>query len=180
VTLPTPGVHGPIGAPSAWVMRVAAQWPAGATVVDVACGHGRHARVLAAAGHRVTGVDRDAAALAALAAAAPDVETVVHDLEGVGWPFGARTFDVVVVTNYLHRALFASLLGAVAPGGWYVHETFAAGNERFGRPSSPDFLLRPGELLDVVRGTLRVLAFEDVEVHEPKPACVQRIVARRI
>jgi SAM-dependent methyltransferase len=160
-------------------MRFAAAFAPGSTVLDVACGGGRHAGALAALGMRVTGVDRDAAALATLAQAAPDVEAVVHDLESVGWPFAARRFDAIVVTNYLHRPLFPALVAAVAPGGWYVHETFALGNERFGRPSNPDFLLRPGELLDAVRPALRVVAFEDVEVTEPKPACVQRIAARR-
>lgn len=161
-------------------MRFAAEFAPGATVLDVACGSGRHARALAALGLHVTGVDRDAVALSALAEAMPTVECVEHDLEGVGWPFGDRRFDAIVVTNYLHRALFPALIAAVAPGGWYVHETFAIGNERFGRPSNPDFLLRPGELLDAARPRLRVVAFEDVEVTIPKPACVQRIAARRV
>jgi hypothetical protein len=83
-----------------------------------------------------------------------------------------------VVANYLHRPILPAIVGAVAPGGWLLYETFAIGNERFGRPSNPDFLLRPGELLEVVRGRLRVVAYEDLEVAEPRPAMVQRMAAR--
>ncbi len=89
-----------------------------------------------------------------------------------------RRFAGMVVTNYLHRPLFPALLAALEPGGMLIYETFAAGNERFGKPSNPDFLLRPGELLEVARGRLRVLAYEDLEISEPKPAMVQRLAAR--
>ena len=99
------------------------------------------------------------------------------DLEGGPWPFEGQRFAGIVVANYLHRPLFPRLLESLGPGGVLIYETFAVGNERYGRPSNPDFLLRPGELLDVVRGRLRVLAYEDLTVSEPKPACMQRICA---
>jgi SAM-dependent methyltransferase len=145
-------------------------------VLDLACGGGRHARFFAARGHPVEAVDRDAAALAALAAV-EGVATRCADLEGGPWPFAGQRFAGIVVANYLHRPLFPRLLESLGPGGVLIYETFAAGNERYGRPSNPDFLLRPGELLDVVRGRLRVVAYEDLTVSEPKPACVQRLCA---
>jgi SAM-dependent methyltransferase len=147
-------------------------------VLDLASGSGRNARYLAALGHRILAVDRDAEALAALAGTA-GVETRVADLENSAWPLGERRFDAVVVTNYLHRPLFPSILAAIAGNGVLIYETFASGNERFGKPSNPDFLLRPGELLDVVAGKFRVVAYEDLQVGEPRPAMVQRICAVR-
>ena len=163
-------------APSAWVARWADRVPAAGRVLDIACGGGRHARYFAARGHPVEAVDRDPAALAALAAVA-GVTTRCADLETGPWPYAGQRFAGIVVANYLHRALFPRLLESLAPDGVLIYETFAAGNERYGRPSNPDFLLRPGELLEVVRGRLRVLAYEDVTVAEPKPACVQRLCA---
>lgn len=165
--------------PSAWVERWAGQVRAGGTVLDVACGGGRHARFFAARGHAVAAVDRDAAALAALRGIAA-VDATCADIEAGPWPYTGRTFDAVVVTNYLRRPLFPALLDALALGGVLIYETFAAGNERYGRPANPDFLLKPGELLAVVQGRLRVLAFEDVYVDVPKPAMVQRICAMEL
>ena len=101
------------------------------------------------------------------------------DIEGEPWPYAGKVFDALVVTNYLHRPLMPALLDAIAPGGVLIYETFAMGNEKFGRPSNPDFLLAPGELLEAVRGRCQVIAFEDVHVQMPKPAMVQRICARR-
>jgi SAM-dependent methyltransferase len=164
--------------PSAWVLRWSALIPAAGRVLDVAAGAGRHARLLAARGRAVTAVDRDEAALASLAGVA-GITAHVADLEAAPWPFPGATFAAVVVTNYLHRPLLPALVTAVAPGGLLVYETFAAGNERFGRPANPAFLLAPGELLEAVRGPLRVLAYEDVEVASPRAAMVQRICARR-
>ena len=159
---------------SAWVQRWSHLVPADASVLDVACGSGRHVRWFAQRGARVTGVDRDAAVVAALAGIA---EIVVADIEAGPWPFAARRFDAVVVTNYLWRARLPDVLASVAPGGVLIYETFAAGNETVGKPSNPDFLLRPGELLQLAAG-LRVVAFEDG--FEPAPArFVQRIVALR-
>lgn len=171
-------------APSAWVERFASSVPAGGEVLDVAAGSGRHARLFLDRGHPVVAIDRDAAALRALAGtrhgAAPGLHVIESDLEGSApWPLAGRRFAAVVVTNYLHRPLLPALVAAVAPGGLLVYETFAAGNERFGRPSNPDFLLRPGELLEAVRGELRVVAYEDLVVDSPRPAALQRIAATR-
>jgi SAM-dependent methyltransferase len=164
--------------PSAWVARWAGLIRPGGSVLDVACGAGRHSLWLAARGHPVIAVDRDPA-IQTWASAVSGVSWMIADLEAGNWPLEERRFDAVVVTNYLHRPLFPSLLDSLSPGGLLVYETFAQGNERFGRPSNPDFLLQPGELLERVRGQLRVLAYEDVEEGPPRPAMMQRIVARR-
>jgi SAM-dependent methyltransferase len=163
--------------PSAWVERFAPLVPGG-EVLDLACGSGRHARHLAALGHAVVAVDRDAAALAA--AAGDGIVTSQIDLEeeGAGWPFGPQRFAGIIVTNYLHRPLLAEMLGSLAPNGMLIYETFADGNAAFGKPSNPDFLLQPGELLELARMQgLRVIAFEDGIVNTPKQAMVQRICA---
>jgi SAM-dependent methyltransferase len=166
--------HTTASPPSPWVVRWASQLSAGSTVLDVACGSGRHVRWLAERGLQVTGVDRDAAALAGLSSLA---EVLVADIEAGPWPLPGRQFDAVVVTNYLWRPLLPTLVEAVAPGGLLIYETFGAGNARFGRPSRPDFLLQPGELLQATQG-LRVLGYEDGYL-EPPPRLVQRICARR-
>ena len=150
--------------------------PAAGRVVDVACGRGRNARWLAARGYVVDAVDRDADALSTLADC-PAIHPLCADLENAPWPYERGRYSGVVVTNYLHRPLFPELVAALAPHGALLYETFAAGNERYGRPSNPDFLLRPGELLEVVRARLRVVAYEDIFVDAPKPALVQRICA---
>ena len=164
--------------PSPWVVRWLPEIPRSAPVFDVACGSGRHARLLARAGYRVVAIDRDATALSSLAGE-PGVETLAFDLEAGAWPFSAGIAAGVVVTNYLHRPLMAALVAALAPGGVLVYETFARGNERFGRPSNPDFLLEPGELLRATTPELRVLAYEDLTLGPPRPSAVQRIAARR-
>ncbi len=159
---------------SPWVRRFASLVPEG-EVLDLACGHGRHARLFAALGHPVLATDRDGAALAALAQ--PGITTLETDLEaGRPWPFTSACFAGIVVTNYLHRPLFPHILASLAPGGVLLMETFAQGNGQFGKPSNPDFLLAPGELLAVARD-LHVLAFEDGYVETPKPALVQRLCA---
>lgn len=170
--------HGATDTVSAWVERWSALVPPEGDVLDVACGFGRHARWFALRGHRVTAVDRDGAAIAGLAGVA-GIEAVQADIEGGPWPFAGRRFAGVVVTNYLHRPLLPLLVDAVGEGGVLLYETFALGNERFGRPSNPAFLLRPGELLEAVRGQLRVVAYEDLETSVPRPAMVQRLCARR-
>lgn len=163
--------------PSAWVARFAGRVPRGGAVLDLACGGGRHARLFRARGHPVTLVDRDLSGVADLRGL-DGVEAVEADLEdGRAFPLAGRRFAGVVVTNYLHRPLLPDLVAAVAPGGVLVYETFARGNEAYGKPSNPAFLLAPGELLDATRGRLRVRAYEDLVVHEPKPAAVQRICA---
>lgn len=158
-------------APSPWVTRWAAELSLG-SVLDLACGNGRHARWFASRGLPVVAVDRQPVDL-------PGIEFIQADLEdGSPWPLGDRRFAAIVVTNYLHRPLFPRIEAALADGGLLVYETFMLGNERFGRPSNPDFLLGPGELRQAFPG-LEVLAFEEGEVTDPKPAMVQRIVARR-
>lgn len=164
--------------PSAWVMRFLPLIARGALVLDLACGAGRHARVLALnAGARVVAVDRDAGALKNLAHLV-GVETRCLDLEGPDWPLAGESFDAVIVTNYLWRPRFAEVLALIKPDGVLIYETFAAGNEAFGKPSRPEFLLAPNELLTRVQSAgMQVVAFEQGRVDQPKPAVVQRIAA---
>ena len=172
--------HDAVGPPSAWVTRWAAWLAPGGTVLDLACGSGRHLRWLATRGLRVTGVDRDAQALQGLAdlqAPAGPAELLLADIESGPWPLAQRQFDAVVVTNYLWRPLLPEIVASVAPGGLLIYETFGRGHEQFGRPSRPDFLLQPGELLEAAAG-LRVVAYEDGFLAQPS-RFVQRIVAVR-
>jgi SAM-dependent methyltransferase len=167
-----------IDMPSPWIVRWAPLIAVGGRILDVACGSGRHARYLAGRGHSVVAVDRDAEALARVEGI-PGVATRVADLEGGPWPFEAAGFDAVIVANYLWRPLFPHLLAAIRPSGVLIYETFMRGNERFGRPSNPDFLLAPGELLDRIAGALTPVAFEQGVVSTPKPAAIQRLCAAR-
>jgi SAM-dependent methyltransferase len=170
--------HGDL-APSAWVQRWSALVPAGARVLDVACGSGRHARWFAARGAHVTALDRDAQAVAPLRTLdGAKIEVIVADIETAPWPLAGRRFDAVVVTNYLWRSLLPTLIASVDEGGVLIYETFAIGNETLGKPSNPDFLLRPGELLAAVAG-LRVIAYEDGFVADAPQRFVQRVAAVR-
>jgi SAM-dependent methyltransferase len=148
----------------------------GGRVLDLACGSGRHSRYLAGQGFELLAVDRDEQALSSLRAVR-GVSTRQCDLEADAWPFAAQRFDAIVVTNYLHRPLLPLLGPTLARDGLLIYETFAQGNQRYGKPSNPLFLLWPGELLAAARG-LRVLAYEDLFVAQPKPALVQRLCAR--
>ena len=166
---------------SAWVRRWSHLVRPQGTVLDLACGTGRHMRWFAARGHFVTGVDRSAEGLAGLTdlQAHGHAELIQADLENTPWPLAShgaqRQFDAVVVTNYLWRDLWPQILASLAPGGVLIYETFAIGNETVGKPSRPDFLLQPGELLQRC-ATLRVVAYEDG--YEPSPPrFVQRIAA---
>ena len=170
--------HAALDQPSPWVTRFLALAPAGGRILDVATGGGRHTRLARAQGYAATAVDEDVAGLAELRAD-PDVEILAADLEGGPWPFGERRFAGVIVTNYLHRPLLPRLVAAVAERGVLIYETFAAGNEAFGKPSNPDFLLNPGELLEVVRDQLTVVAYEHGKIETPRPAVIQRIAAVR-
>lgn len=178
--------HSLLEQPSPWVRRFAPLIQTG-EVLDLACGGGRHARFLAECGHRVLAVDRDVAALSR--AAGDGITTVQCDLESEqapdapGWPFRKDRFQGIVVANYLHRPLVDTLLDSLAPGGILIYETFAAGNERFGKPSNPDFLLQRRELLKIAHAApakFHVVAFEDGYVSAPKPAMVQRICLSRL
>jgi SAM-dependent methyltransferase len=164
---------------SPWVKRFAALIRKGGTVLDLACGSGRHARFLADLGYQVEAVDRNADALAGLSCDRPQVVTRVADLEGGPWPYYGCAFDAIVVTNYLYRPLLPLLLNALDVDGVLIYETFMLGNERFGKPSNPAFLLRPGELLEVARRHLNVVAFEQGEVAMPRPMKIQRLCATR-
>ncbi len=170
--------------PSRWVERFAPLMPAG-EVLDLACGGGRHARLLARLGHPVLAVDRDAAAVAATAGEGISAQQVDLERAGAehepGWPLQPLRYAGIIVTNYLHRPLMPALLASLAPGGVLIYETFAVGNGQFGKPSNPAFLLAPGELLQSVMAVpdLRVLAYEDGYVTHPAPAMVQRICCRR-
>lgn len=170
--------HRGVAEPSAWVARWLGRSTPGARVLDFACGTGRHARLARAAGFPVLAVDRDAQALSALDGT--DIETRQEDLEGGRWSFAAERFSAVVCTHYLFRPRLDLLTSLLAPGGLWIHETFAQGNARYGRPSNPAFLLRSGELLRAAdRAGLHVLAFEDGYTGSPRPARIQRIVAVR-
>lgn len=163
---------------SPWVRRFAPLITAQGSALDLACGEGRNARYLARLGYRVVAVDRDRAALATLAGV-DGVSALCADLEGSPWPCGSNRFDGIVVTNYLHRPLMPALLEALRAGGVLIYETFALGNEKFGRPSNPDFLLRSDELLHWVEGSLSIVAFEQGLIERPRPAVIQRICAVR-
>jgi len=171
--------------PSRWVSRFAPLVPQG-KVLDLACGGGRHSRWMASLGHTVLAVDRDAAAVKA--SAGDRIATLQFDLEASDaplhpdWPLKPASYAGIIVTNYLHRPLMPALLLSLCPGGVLIYETFAAGNGQFGKPSNPDFLLAHGELLEWVASDpgLRVIAFEDGYINEPKPAMIQRICAIRI
>jgi SAM-dependent methyltransferase len=163
--------------PSSWIVRFAPLVRQNGCIIDVACGQGRHAKFFAARGASVLAVDRDAAALARLSGV-PNIVVRQIDLEGELWPLEGQQFDAVVVVNYLHRPRFEALLDLVAPDGVLLYETFATGNEAYGRPSSPAFLLAPDELAQRVRGRLTLVAFEQgLAEANGRRAVVQRLVA---
>ncbi len=159
---------------SAWILRFLPLIRPGGRVLDLAAGRGRHTRLLLDRGYSVHTVDRDTTALASLAGPRCQVEAI--DLEsGAPWPLG-NDYDGIIITNYLHRPLLPAIAAALTAAGAVIYETFAQGNERFGRPRNPDFLLRPSELLDAF-APLTVVAFEQGEVATPRPWVVQRIAA---
>lgn len=168
--------------PEPWVLRATHLIPPASHVIDLACGNGRNGRWLLANDYPVTFVDKDISGLADIADL-PNATIVETDLEKEGFdPCGILPpggFGAVVVVNYLWRPLLPAIVGAVAPGGVLIYQTFAAGNQRYGKPSNPDFLLGAGELLEVVRGHLEVLHYEHGEDLIERPAVTQRIVARR-
>ncbi len=164
-------------APSPWVVRFAPLVAPGGAVLDIACGAGRHTRLFHARGHPVTGLDRDTSRLTGVEDSA-QVEVVEADLESGAWPVAGRAFAAVVVVNYLYRPLFPRLIEALGPGGVLIYETFAAGNEAYGKPRNPDHLLRPGELLDGFATALSVVAYEHgTTLAGARPAVRQRLCA---
>jgi SAM-dependent methyltransferase len=164
--------------PSPWIARFAPLIPAGGAVLDLACGGGRHARLLAGLGYQVEAVDRDGDELAGLAGVA-GVNAHQADLEGGSWPYYGRGFDGIVVSRYLYRPLMPNLFGSLVAGGILIYETFMVGQELFGKPSNPAHLLRPGELLELMHKRFTVIAFEQGEVAGEKPSVIQRICVRR-
>jgi SAM-dependent methyltransferase len=162
-------VHAPLESPSAWVVRWAPRVARG-PVLDLACGGGRHSRYFKELGFQVVAVDREALDLEGIRFVKADLEN------GAPWPFAGERFGAVIVTNYLHRPLFPQLAASLAEGGVLIYETFMLGNERFGKPSNPEFLLRPGELREAFKG-LQELGFEEGEFESPKRAMIQRICA---
>jgi len=148
-------------------------------VLDLAAGSGRHTHYLSQSAQSVVALDRDVTALEARSWPG-NVEIIAADLEdGSPWPLAGRKFAGIVVTNYLHRPLLPQLAQSLEPGGLLIYETFALGNERFGKPSNPAFLLKPGELLAFAESSgLTVLGYFNGEVTGPKPAVIQRLAAR--
>lgn len=171
----------PLHPPSAWLLRWAHLIRPAGSVLDVACGSGRHMYWLHAQGFKLSGVDRDPAALASLAPLAlAGAQVLAADIENGPWPLAGRQFDAVLVTHYLWRPRLADIAAAVAPGGFLIYETFAQGQESVGRPARAEFLLAPGELLQLAANAgLRVVAYEDGFEDGPTPRFVQRIVAAR-
>ncbi|MBV6633773.1 MAG: class I SAM-dependent methyltransferase [Alphaproteobacteria bacterium] len=166
-------------AASPWVQRFLPLIPRGPLpVLDLACGEGRHLRLLIGQGYKATGLDKRITGLADILGE-PALELIQRDLEdGSDWPLAGRQFGGVIITNYLHRPLFPNIIDVISPGGVLIYETFMVGHERIGRPSSPAYLLEPGELLTAFGERLQVVAFEQGEVSSPRQAVVQRIVAR--
>jgi len=171
-----PGAHDVILNASPWVKRFATLIPKGGVVLDLACGSGRHSELIAGIGHEVLAVDQDVTAVDALQNSL--ITSRCLNLEGEEWPFKDAEFSAIVVTNYLYRPYLDQLPKMLQSGGVLIYETFALGNGDFGKPSNPNFLLNTGELLAfAARHGLKVLAYEDIYVDEPKPAMVQRLCA---
>lgn len=164
--------------PSAWIGRFARLIPAGGDVLDLACGGGRHVRLLAGMGYHVEAVDRDAETLAQLAGVA-NVTMCCADFENGAWPYYSRVFDGIVVSRYLWRPLFPQIFNCLAVGGVLIYETFMEGQQLHGKPNNPAHLLRPGELLELVGKRFAVVAFEQGEIAGEPPQVIQRICVRR-
>jgi len=168
--------HDPTVPPSPWMVRFAHLIPAGGKVLDVAAGHGRHTRFFAERGNKLVAVDIDAGDLEGFADQA-NISVLEKDLETGEWPFAPNEFEAVVVANYLHRPLFPRLIETLSVNGVLLYETFARGNEQFGRPRNPDFLLAPGELLNAFADKLMVVAYEHGVETDPRPSVRQRLCA---
>lgn len=165
-------------APSPWIEKHISLIPATGQVLDVACGAGRHSIYLRDQGYPVIAVDVDTAAIATGDDTA-GLSVVTADLEAGCWPFRTQSFAGIVVVNYLWRPLFSELIRTLQPGGVLLYDTFARGNERYGRPNNPDFLLNPGELQEAFGSFLEIIDFFEGDVGLPRPACRQMIAARK-
>ena len=167
----------PIG-PSSWLQRHSSIIPHSGPILDIAAGSGRHTQYLLDKGHTVVSIDKDVSRLDQLKS--PRLSIAQVDLESPNpWPFKGDVFTAIVVTNYLHRPLFPQIIESLAVGGLLVYETFAIGNEKFGKPTNPDYLLKANELIQLTLGHLHILAYEDLTIDQPKPAQIQRICASR-
>lgn len=162
---------------SPWVMRFAPLIRAGGTILDLACGSGRNARWLAGQGWQVEAVDRDAALLEGLRDV-KNIHIIQADLEHAPWPYAGRSFDGIVVCRYLHRPLLPLLAASLAENGVLIYETFMCGQEKYGRPTNAEFLLKPNELMEYFNNKLEVLCFEQGVFNEPQPRSLQRICLR--
>ena len=169
-------MHDAIANASPWVRRFAGAIPKDGVVLDLACGSGRHTALLASLDHRILAVDQDISTIELLKSDAVQIHKL--NLEGSDWPLLGQQFSGIVVTNYLYRPFLGELPKMLSQGGVLIYETFADGNAVFGKPSNPNFLLNPGELLALAQGSgLKVIAYEDIYLDQPKPAMVQRICA---
>jgi SAM-dependent methyltransferase len=177
---PATGASTPcLPAPSVWVSEWAGlieNADASPSVLDVACGSGRHMAHLSQLGMLCTGIDRDEAALLTAQAFGT---IVCADIQQGPWPIPGRQFDAVLVTHYLWRPLLPTILDSVRPGGVLIYETFSQAHAKLGRPSRPEFLLQHGELLTICQAAqMQILAYQDLILQNPKRA-MQRIVARK-
>lgn len=170
-------IHHHLPNPEPTVVEWAKQLPKSCSILDLAAGGGRHTLWLANQGHQVTAVDQNTEVLQSRAT--KDVRIITADLENAPWPLSGEQFDAVVVVNYLWRPLLQTILGSVRVGGHLIYETFGVGNERFGRPRNPDFLLRPDELRLAASPDFYVIEFAHEEVGEPPTAVRQRLFATR-
>jgi SAM-dependent methyltransferase len=169
--------HAGLTAVSPWIARFAPLAAAGDSVLDVACGGGRHGRYFLKSGHSVSFLDKNLDGVADIAGVA-GIEMILADLEnGDPWPLEHHQFATVIVVNYLHRPILPAIFEAVAPGGILLYETFAQSNKRYGRPRNPDYLLAPGELLDAVAGRLTTIAYQHGALGDDKSRAVKQCIA---
>jgi len=174
--LNTSNGHNLIGKPSPWMVKYAPLITHGGRVLDLACGNGRHAIWLAGLGYQVDAIDRDAAVMSGMIGI-ENINIRIADIEANDAPLLKAQYDGIIVSRYLYRPLLKTLADALKPGGVLMYETFMTGNERHGKPSNPDFLLRYDELLEVYSPLLKIMAFAQGDESEPRPAVVQRICA---